>query len=65
MYGGTLTVGDNEVCYGDIMFVKTDSFEVPLPDMFSFVGTWGNNLLCAENNTIMSSFPFIKKAKRK
>ena len=60
MYGGTLTVGDNEVSYGDVMCGKTDTFMATLPDMFSVVGAEGNMI-----NSTMSSFPVSKKARRK
>ena len=37
VYGGTLTLGGQEVSFGQVMFGKSDSFAVPIPVMFSFV----------------------------
>ena len=43
MYGGTLTLGGQEVSFGQVMFGKSDSFAAPIPVMFSFIGAEGKN----------------------
>ena len=64
MYGGTLTLGGQEVSFGQVMFGKSDSFAVPIPVMFSFVGAEGKNKDCPATNSIKSTFPFFNKASR-
>ena len=43
MYGRTLTLGGQELSFGQVMFGKSDSFSVPIPVMFSLIGAEGKN----------------------
>ena len=47
-----------------IIIIKSDSFAVPIPVMFSFVGAEGKNKDCPATNQIKSTFPFFNKARR-
>ena len=64
MYGGTLTLGGKEVSFGQIMYGNSDSFTVPIPIMFSFIGAEGKNKNVTANNQIKSTFPYLNKARR-
>ena len=64
MYGGTLTLGGQEVSFGQVMFGKSDSFAAPIPVMFSFIGAEGKNKDCPATYPIKSTFPFFNKARR-
>ena len=58
MYGGTLTLGGQEVSFGQVMYGNSDTFAVPIPIMFSFVGGEGKNKNFTANNQIKSTFPY-------
>ena len=62
MYGGTLTVQDKEVSYGEVVFGKPDAFFAPLPHMFPLSGNDGKSNMFA--NAVKWSFPFLKKVRR-
>ena len=64
MYGGTLTLGGQEVSFGQVMYGNSDTFAVPIPIMFSFVGGEGKNKNVTANNQIKSTFPYLNKARR-
>ena len=62
MYGGTLTVKDKEVSYGEVVFGKPDVFFAPLPHMFPLSGNDGKSNMFA--NAVKWSFPFLNKVRR-
>ena len=62
MYGGTLTVQDKEVSYGEVVFGKPDAFFVPLPHMFPLSGNDGKSNMFV--NAVKCSFPFFNKVRR-
>ena len=62
MYGGTLTVQDKEVSYGEVVFGKPDAFFAPLPHMFPLSGNDGKSNMFA--NAVKWSFPFLNKVRR-
>ena len=62
MYGGTLTVKDKEVSYGEVVFGKTDVFFAPIPHMFPLSGNDGKSNMFA--NALKWSFPFLNKVRR-
>ena len=62
MYGGTLTVQDKEVSYGEVVFGKPDVFFAPLPHMFPLSGNNGKSNMFA--NAVKWSFPFLNKVRR-
>ena len=64
MYGGTLTLGGQEVSFGQVMYGNSDTFAVPIPIMFSFVGGEGKNKNVTANNQLKSTFPYLNKARR-
>ena len=64
MYGGTLTVGDKEVSYGEVVFGKSDLFLAPLPHMFPLSGHDGKTNMSAASNVVKWSFPFLNKVRR-
>ena len=64
MYGGTLTLGGQEVSFGQVMYGNSDTFAVPIPIMFSFIGGEGKNKNCTATNQIKSTFPYLNKARR-
>ena len=64
MYGGTLTLGGQEVSFGQVMYGNSDTFAVPIPIMFSFIGGEGKNKNVTANNQIKSTFPYLNKARR-
>ena len=64
MYGGTLTLGGQEVSFGQVMYGNSDTFSVPIPIMFSFIGGEGKNKNVTANNQIKSTFPYLNKARR-
>ena len=62
MYGGTLTVKDKEVSYGEVVFGKPDVFFAPLPHMLPLSGNDGKSNMFA--NAVKWSFPFLNKVRR-
>ena len=62
MYGGTLTVKDKEVSYGEVVFGKPDVFFAPIPHMFPLSGNNGKSNMFA--NAVKWSFPFLNKVRR-
>ena len=62
MYGGTLTVQDKEVSYGEVVFGKPNAFFAPLPHMFPLSGNDGKSNMFA--NAVKWSFPFLNKVRR-
>ena len=62
MYGGTLTVKDKEVSYGEVVFGKPDVFFAPIPHMFLLSGNDGKSNMFA--NAVKWSFPFLNKVRR-
>ena len=64
MYGGTLTVKDKEVSYGEVVFGKPDVFFVPLPHMFPLSGDDGKTDMSTSSNVVKWSFPFLNKVRR-
>ena len=62
MYGGTLTVKDKEVSYGEVVFGKPDVFFAPIPHMFPLSGNDGKSNMFA--NAVKWSFPFLNKVRR-
>ena len=64
MYGGTLTIKDKEVSYGEVVFGNPDVFFAPLPHMFPLSGNDGKTNMSASANVVKWSFPFLNKVRR-
>ena len=64
MYGGTLTIKDKEVSYGEVVFGKPDVFFAPLPHMFPLSGNDGKTNMSASANVVKWYFPFLSKVRR-
>ena len=64
MYGGTLTIQDEEVSYGKLVFGKPDVFIAPLPDLFPLSGCDGKSNIYQSANILKRSFPFLNKVRR-
>ena len=64
MYGGTLTIQDEEVSYGEVVFGKPDVFIAPLPDFFPLSGCDGKSNMSYSANIVKWSFPFLNKVRR-
>ena len=65
IYGGTLTLDNQEVSYGDVVYGKTDSFVTPFPHMFRLIGGLGKSKLNEASQVHKTSFPSFNKARRK
>ena len=65
IYGGTLTLDNVEVSYGDVVYGKTDSFVAPFPHMFRLIGGLGQSRLNETPQVHKTSFPSFNKARRK
>ena len=65
MYGGTLTLDNKEVSYGNVVYGQTDSFLAPFPHMFPIIGGLGKSKLKESPQAHKTSFPSFTKARRK
>ena len=64
MYGGTLTIQDEEVSYEKLVFGKPDVFIAPLPDLFPLSGCDEKSNIYQSANILKRSFPFLNKVRR-